>query len=222
MNLNWRIEWLSLVLIAGMFIAAVIVWPNAPDSIPVHWGISGEVDRYGGKFEGLLLTPLMAAGIYLMLLFLPRIDPKRANYERFAGIYRLIRIIMVVFMAGLHGAIIASVFGSGIDIGMTVMIMVGLLLAVLGNYFGKLKPTWFVGIRTPWTLTSDRSWEKTHRLGGKLFVILGLLLAVSGIIGQDWAFYAVFDLLFIMLIFLVVYSYMIWKADPDRRNVLNG
>ncbi|ADJ26985.1 protein of unknown function DUF1648 [Dehalogenimonas lykanthroporepellens BL-DC-9] len=222
MNVNWRIEWLSLALIAGMFIASAVAWPNAPDSIPVHWGITGEPDRYGGKFEGLLLTPIMAIGLYLMLLFLPRIDPKRTNYQRFAGIYRLIRIMMVVFMAGIHGVVLAAVFGYDIDIGMTIMIMAGLLLAVLGNYFGKMKPTWFVGIRTPWTLTSDRSWDRTHRLGGRLFVILGLLLAGAGVIGQEWAFYTVFGLLFVMIIFLVVYSYLIWEADPDRRNGLGG
>lgn len=222
MKLNWRQEWPSLLLIAGMFIATALSWSAAPDSIPVHWGIDGEVDRYGGKFEGLLLMPLLAAGIYLMLLFIPRIDPKRANYERFANVYRIIRIVMLVFMAALHGIIIAAVFGSGIDIGMVIMIMVGLLLAILGNYFGKLKPTWFVGIRTPWTLTSDLSWNKTHRLGGRLFVALGLLLAAAGVIGQDWALYLVFGLLFAMIIFLMIYSYVVWKSDPDRRQGLSG
>ncbi|MDV2988774.1 MAG: SdpI family protein [Dehalogenimonas sp.] len=220
MKLNWRQEWPSLLLIAGMFIATALSWSSAPDSIPVHWGINGEVDRYGGKFEGLMLLPLLAVGIYLMLLFIPRIDPKRTNYERFANVYRIIRIVMLVFMAAIHGAIIAIVLGSGIDISLVVMVIVGLLLAILGNYFGKLKPTWFVGIRTPWTLTSDLSWDKTHRLGGRLFVILGLLLAASGIIGQEWAFYLVFGLMFAMIIYLVIYSYVVWKSDPDRRQGL--
>lgn len=218
MNINWRNEWFSILLIAGMFIASALAWSGAPDSIPVHWGITGEADRYGGKFEGLLLTPIMTVGIYLLLLFIPRIDPRRANYEKFADVYRIIRIVMVVFMAGLHGAIITSVFGADLNIGMAVMVMVGIMLAVLGNYFGKLKPTWFVGIRTPWTLTSELSWNKTHRLGGKLFVALGLLLATTGIIGSEWMFYLVFGLLFLMIIFLVIYSYYIWKSDPDRSN----
>ncbi|TFG46424.1 MAG: SdpI family protein [Dehalococcoidia bacterium] len=220
MKINWRDEWLNLFLIAAMFIAAAVSWSSAADSIPVHWGITGEPDRYGGKFEGLLLIPIITIGIYLMLLFIPRIDPKRTNYERFAGVYCIIRTVMVIFMVALHGAIIASVLGAGIDIGMTVMVMVGIMLAVLGNYFGKLKPTWFVGIRTPWTLTSELSWNKTHRLGGRMFVIIGLLLAAAGIIGQDLVFYLVFSLLLVMIVFLVVYSYFVWKTDPDRRNGL--
>ena len=220
MKITWRSEALNLILMAGMFIASALAWPSAPDSIPVHWDITGQADRFGGKAEGLLLLPAMTFGIYLLLLFIPRIDPKRANYDKFAGVYRIIRTVLVVFMAGLHGVIIASIHGVNLNIGMAVMVMTGIMLAVLGNYFGKLKPTWFVGIRTPWTLTSDLSWTKTHKLGGKIFVVFGLLMALAGIVGQDWFFYTVFGLFFASIALLVVYSYIVWKSDPDRGNGL--
>ena len=220
MKFTWRSEALNLVLMAAMFIASAAVWSSAPDSIPVHWDITGQADRYGGKAEGLLMLPAVTVGLYLLLLFLPRLDPKRANYDKFAGVYRIIRTILVVFMAGLHAVVIASVLGAGIDVGMAVMVMAGLMIAVLGNYFGKLKQTWFVGIRTPWTLSSELSWRKTHQLGGKLFVGFGLLLALAGLIGQDWLFYAAFGLFFASIVFLVVYSFIIWKSDPDRVNGL--
>jgi uncharacterized membrane protein len=220
MKITWRGEALNLILMAAMFILSAVVWPSAPDRIPVHWDITGQVDRFGGKFEGLFLLPLMTIGIYLMLLFLPRLDPKRANYEKFAGVYRIIRTLLVVFMAGLHGVIIASVQGADIDVSMAVMVMVGLMLAVLGNYFGKLKPTWFVGIRTPWTLTSELSWVKTHRLGGKFFVGFGLLLALAGIVGEGWLFLVVMGMFMASIVFLLIYSYLVWKSDPDRGNGL--
>ncbi|MEN8615297.1 SdpI family protein [Dehalogenimonas sp. THU2] len=220
MKITWRSEALSLILILAMFAMSAITWPIAPDSIPIHWDITGQADGFGGKFEGLLLTPLMTVGIYLMLLFIPRIDPKRANYDKFAGVYRIIRTIMVVFMAALHGVIIASIHGVDINVGTAVMVMAGIMLAVLGNYFGKLKPTWFVGIRTPWTLTSDLSWKKTHQLGGKIFVVFGILMALAGIIGQDWFFYVIFGLFFAAIMFLVFYSYIVWKSDPERGNGL--
>ncbi len=220
MKFTLRSEALNLFLLAAMFIAAAVVWPSAPDQIPVHWGLTGEADRYGGKLEGLLLLPVLTAGLYLMLLFLPRLDPKRANYEKFAGVYRIIRTILVVFMAALYGLLIAAIFGSTIDVGMTVMVMAGLMIAVLGNYFGKLKQTWFVGIRTPWTLTSEMSWRKTHQLGGKVFVGFGILLALAGLVGQDWLFITAFGLFFASIIGLVIYSYIVWRADPDRGNGL--
>jgi uncharacterized membrane protein len=218
MKITWRSEALNLFLIAAMFVASAIVYPTAPDTIPVHWGINGEPNGWGGKFEGLFLLPLMTAGIYLLLLFLPKIDPKRANYDKFGGVYRIIRTLIVVFMAGLHGVIIAQIKGVSIDVGMTVIVMVGLMLAVLGNYLGKLKPTWFVGIRTPWTLTSELSWNKTHRLGGRFFVIFGLLLAMAGIIGAEWLFIAVFGLFMASIFYLIVYSYLVWKSDPNKTN----
>lgn len=221
MKVTWRGEALNLVLMATMFIISAASWSSAPDRIPVHWDITGQPDRFGGKFEGLFLLPLMTAGIYLMLLYLPRLDPKRVNYEKFGGVYRIIRTLLVVFMFGLHGVIIAStVHGVPIDVGTAVMVMVGLMLAVLGNYFGKLKPTWFVGIRTPWTLTSELSWVKTHRLGGRVFVVFGLLMALAGIVGEPWLFIGVMGAFLASIIFLLIYSYTVWKADPDRGNGL--
>lgn len=216
MKFTWRSEAFNLILMTAMFITAAIAWPGAPDSIPVHWDISGQVDGYGGKFEGLLLLPLMTIGIYLMLLFIPRIDPKRANYDRFGNVYRVIRTLLVVFMALLYGVIIAFINGISIDVGRVIPVMVGILLAVLGNYFGKLKPTWFVGIRTPWTLTSELSWTKTHKLGGKLFVVFGILLALAGILGQNWLFLVIMGLFLASIVFLLAFSYRIWKSDPNR------
>ncbi|APV43484.1 putative membrane protein [Dehalogenimonas formicexedens] len=218
MKITWRSEALNLFLIAAMFIASAIVYPSAPETVPIHWGLNGEPNGYGGRFEGLFLLPLMTIGIYLLLLVLPKIDPKRANYEKFGGVYRIIRTLLVVFMAGIHGVILASIKGASIDIGMAVMVMVGLMFVVLGNYFGKLKQTWFVGIRTPWTLTSELSWRKTHQLGGKIFVVFGLLLALTGIIRQDWLFFSVFGLFMASIIYLIIYSYLVWKSDPNRTN----
>ncbi|MGE5199863.1 MAG: DUF1648 domain-containing protein, partial [Rhodospirillaceae bacterium] len=102
MKTNWRIELAMLALIACMFAAALVVWPSAPSEIPVHWNAAGQVDRYGGKFEGLLLLPLMALGIYLLLRFLPNIDPGRVNYARFGGAYTAIRAGVLLLMAGIY------------------------------------------------------------------------------------------------------------------------
>lgn len=87
MRTNWRTEWPHWAMLAAMFLLAAVTWRSAPDRLPVHWGLGGEVDRYGGRFEGLLGLPTLALGLYLLLRWLPRIDPGRANYAQFAGAY---------------------------------------------------------------------------------------------------------------------------------------
>ncbi|HEX3722855.1 MAG TPA: DUF1648 domain-containing protein, partial [Nitrolancea sp.] len=99
MRINWRIELPQWIIIAAMFIAAIAIWPTVPSRIPVHWNASGNVDGYGGKVEGLLLLPAIALGIYLLLLFIPRIDPGRANYIQFSGPYLIVRYTVLVLMA---------------------------------------------------------------------------------------------------------------------------
>jgi uncharacterized membrane protein len=216
MKTDWRIELAMLAVIAAMFAAAVAVWPSAPDAIPVHWNVRGEVDRFGGRFEGLLLLPLITLGIYLLLRYVPRIDPLRANYARFAAVYTAIRWAVLLLMAGIYAMIIAWVLHAPIDLSRLVPAAVGVLLVFFGSVLGRVKPNWFVGIRTPWTLSSRRSWERTHRLGGWLFVGLGALLLLSGALGLESLGPVLFGALVAVVIVLVVYSYFVWRGDPGK------
>ena len=218
MKVNWRTEIISLFLIASMFVLAAITWPVVPDSIPVHWGFSGQPDRYGGKFEGLLLLPLISLGIYLLLLFLPRIDPRGGRYQRFAGAYLVIRTVLIAFFVVVYVVSVLWARGMTVDITMIMSLAMGLLFMVIGNYMGKLRPNWFAGIRTPWTLSSVESWNKTHRLGGKVFIAVGLIMAFTSLFQRPWTFLASIGLLIVCSIGLVVYSYYIWRSDPAARS----
>ena len=217
MKSDWRLELGMLLVIAAMFAAAAAVWPSAPDAIPVHWNVSGEVDRYGGRFEGLLLLPLAALVIYLLMRYLPRIDPLRANYARFSGAYTAIRAAVLVLMAGIYGMVIAWVQQKPVDMSKLVPAALGGLFLLLGSVLGKVKPNWFVGIRTPWTLSSARSWERTHRLGGWLFMGLGLLFLLTGVFGLGSAGVGVFGAMLAVVVVLFVYSYFVWRADPEKQ-----
>jgi uncharacterized membrane protein len=217
MKINWRSEIVSLLLIVAMFILATAVWNSMPDSIPVHFGLDGQPDRYGGKFEGLLSMPLTASGLYLLFFFLPRIDPRGERYSRFTGAYTVIRTAVIALLSSVQVVIILQAKGVAVDVSTIVTLSMGLLFVVLGNYMGKIRPNWFVGIRTPWTLSSEESWNKTHRLGGKLFVILGLLIAASSLLQKPWVLLAGVGLLLVCTVILSIYSYLIWKADPSAR-----
>ena len=219
MRTKLRIEVVQWAIIGAMFLLAAVVWPSAPDRIPVHWGLSGEPDRYGGKIEGLLLIPLITLGVYLMMLLLPKLDPRRANYALFEGAYGVLRLSTVVFLALIYGLILLWVRGFELDVAVVVPVLVGGLLVVIGNLLGKIRPNWFVGVKTPWTLSSSRSWVKTRRMAGWTFVLLGMAMVVLGFAGPadpGWALVTLVVAPLGSVLWLFVYSYLVWRSDPEK------
>lgn len=211
----WEI--FQLALIAAMFVVAAVRWGSVPDQIPVHWNAAGEVDGYGGKFVGLLLLPIITAALYPLLRYIPRIDPARRNYESFAGTYLLVRVLITVYMAFIFVVTNLAIGNEEtIPVGDLVIGSVGVLFIILGGAMGKFRPNWFAGIRTPWTLTSKRSWMRTHRLGGRIFIATGLATMVGAVVGGEWAVYAMFIVMLPGIVFLFAYSYFVWRDDPDK------
>lgn len=216
MRTNWRTEWPHWALLAAMFLGAAIAWPWVPERLPVHWNAAGEVDRYGGRFEGLLLMPTLALGLYFLLRYLPRLDPGRANYALFEGAYAVIRLATLGVLAAIYGIVLLAALGRPVDVARLAPVLAGALLVVLGGLLGKVRPTWFVGIRTPWTLSSKRSWGKTHRLGGWLFIADGLLLIAAGAARSELLSVLALAAIGSSLLALWVYSYLVWRGDDDR------
>jgi uncharacterized membrane protein len=209
------------MLIAAMFVLGAVSWPSAPDQVPVHWGFSGQPDRYGGKFEGLLLLPATMLFIYLLMLLLPYVDPRRANYARFRGAYLVMRVATLVFLALIYGFVLLWIGGIRVEPSV-ILALVGGLLVVLGIPMHKVRPNWFVGIRTPWTLFSELSWRKTHRLGGWFLALTGLAFMISGLVGSPTAFRVALIFLVAGILFLFVYSYFVWRADPEKSSRRNS
>ena len=187
MKIAWKIEVPQWLVLAAMFIGAAVSWSHAPDRIPVHWNLSGQADRYGGRVEGLLLMPLVASGIYLLMLVLPRIDPGRANYARFRGAYSAIRITVLAIFAVFYGMTQAWIWTGHVSLTLAAPLTMGIVLVILGSLLGKIRPNWFVGIRTPWTLSSKVSWVRTHRAGGWLFILVGLVTIVASFVSSRTA-----------------------------------
>ncbi len=172
---------------------------------------------YGGKFVGLLLVPIMTAALYPLLKYLPRIDPASRNYETFAGTYLLVRVLLTVYLAFIYVVLNLAIGNEEtFPVGELIVSAVGVLFIILGSVMGKFRPNWFAGIRTPWTLTSKKSWVMTHRLGGRVFIAAGVATMFGALIGGEWAFYAMFIVLIPGVIYLFVYSYLVWRDDPDK------
>jgi len=207
---------LSWALVGAMFIAAGLAWPALPDSIPVHWNVTGEVNRYGGKFEGLLLLPIITLAVLVGLTLLPRIDPRRERYAEFHGALALFKLLIVAFLAAVYAIILAAAFGASLNMTRVVLPLVGVLLIGLGAMIDQVRPNWFVGIRTPWTLSSERSWSATHRAGRWVFIAMGAAFVLAGVVGTALAVYLALVLVVAGVAGLVVYSYLVWRQDPGR------
>ena len=204
------------IIILAPIVFMLFNWADLPDKMPVHWNIHGEIDRYGSKF----LLPVFLIGIYLLMLILPSIDPRKKNYELFSGIYYGIRIAIVSFFSIINFIVVLSGLGVKINIEKIIVPGVFILFLILGNYMGNLKMNWFLGIKTPWTLSSENVWRKTHFLAAKLWFWLSLIgFILSFILGEKLLFIIVIILVGIMSLVPVVYSYIIFKNEKNKNDI---
>jgi uncharacterized membrane protein len=216
----------SILIVSGiatLLMLAVSGWAwgqiPADAQIPIHWGRTGEADGYASKEVGLLLMPLMALGIGALLAFIPRIDPRRTNILRSQPAYRAIAYAVLLLLVALHAAAVVAATGREVDMARIVAVGVGLLFVIVGNYLGKTRSSWFFGIRTPWTLSSERSWALTHRLGGYLFAAFGLVLVVIGFVNPEWLAWVILPGLAVVVGVPVAYSYLVWREDNSRQRM---
>jgi uncharacterized membrane protein len=214
---DWRFELPQLLVLAATWIAAAVSWPTAPDRIPVHWNIEGEIDRHGGKLEGLLLLPLLCLVFYLLLYFLPRIDPGRANYPQFKTAYGVIRLAVMLVFGAITAMMHLTMRGVAVDVGRMLPLVLGVMFLLLGGVLGKVRPNWFVGVRTPWTLSSKTAWVRTHRIGGGAFMLAGLVVIAASLLSARAAFFALITTLPGVALGLVAYSYFAWRDSDDKQ-----
>ncbi len=173
-------EWISWLVMILVIAIAVWAYPQLPEIVPSHWGIDGKVDGYSSRLTHTLLFPGITIGLYLLFLALPYIEPRREHFIKSWPFYQMIRNLMMVFMGFMFGITTwAGISEQPVQIGTIVPAMVGVLFIFIGNYLSQVKSNFFMGIRTPWTLSSDEVWRKTHIVGGYSFVISGLLFLAS-------------------------------------------
>jgi uncharacterized membrane protein len=178
-----RSDWPSYFAIGISIIVGIIVYPRLPDRIPVHFNIEGQVDNYADKsIFSVFFLPMISIGTYLLMGLLPKIDPRKANYDDFQTSYCLIRNAIIFFLSALSLFITAYSLGYAIAIDRLVVAGVGATFVVIGNVLGKIKPNYFVGIRLPWTLHNDEVWRLVHRFSARIFVAEGFILILSTIV----------------------------------------
>lgn len=206
--------WILALLPLAVFL---ILYARLPETVPIHWNAAGEIDGYGSKLTAgvlFLITPALA----LMFQFLPKIDPKKQNYEKFSKYYDYFAIFMMVFMGIVNLITLSEAFKPGkLSVDTVISVLVSVMFIFFGNAMGKIKHNYFVGIKTPWTIADPDVWNKTHRIGGIIWVVLGILCLITTFISPI-AFIAV------MLIgalgstaYLFIMSYIWFKRKNDSQ-----
>lgn len=206
-----RLVWANVLL---AWVASLLALPWAPARVPSHWNAAGQIDQTLPRLPGLFLLPLVITLLAGMFLLLPRIDPLRRNYAAFSPAYALLRLGMILFLSLLHLAILAIMIGWSFNLVRLITVLYGVLFIVVGNVLGKLRPNWFVGIRTPWTLMSPDVWTATHRVVGRLQVVLGLIVLFAGLaLPQRTYLPAILSSVVSLSAVAFGYSYWAWRSE---------
>jgi uncharacterized membrane protein len=201
-------------MIAGATLAGLLLWNRLPDQMASHWNINDQVDGYMPKIWGVFMLPLITLGMFALFLVIPSIDPLKANIAQFRESFNLFIVLMVAFMVYLYGLTLAWNLGyTNLRIGGALLPALGMLFIFIGFMMRQAKRNFFIGIRTPWTLSSDTVWNETHRVGAILFMISGVLALIGGFFGGMTAFWMMFVPIIGSTIFLLIYSYVLYRRE---------
>lgn len=209
-------RWYPALLVVLTFAASIFAYPRLPDRVPTHWNIHGQVDAYGSRWIATFLIPGMLIALWGLLRVLPRIDPRRENYASMQGTYDLVVNVTLTLLAVVHFVVLGAVMGAPISIGRVVPAIIGGALVIIGKVLPRARPNWWFGIRTPWTLSNDRVWERTHHVGGYVMMVVGVLAILASVLDLTIASVAVGIAAGALGLGLIAYSYFAWKQETSR------
>jgi uncharacterized membrane protein len=209
-----RIEVLSFLIVVATFVAGVLVYPSLPERIASHWGAGDQVNGYMGKFWGVFLLPIIMLVISFIFLIIPRVDPKKQNIEKFSKYFNMFILAFLLFFSYIYSLTIFWNLGYRFPLFQFMVPALAFLFFVVGIMIKHAEPNWSIGIRTPWTLSSENVWYKTHKLGGKLFQA-SAVISLLGITMPRYSAWFVLLPIIISAIFLVLYSYLEYRKEQN-------
>ena len=205
-----------LIMLIGATATGLLLWDRLPEQMASHWNLNDEADGSMSKFWGVFMVPLITLAMLVLFLVIPSIDPLKANIAQFRESFNLFIVLMVAFMLYIYGLTLAWNLGyTDFRMSASMLPAIGLLFIFIGFMLRQAKRNFFIGIRTPWTLSSDRVWEKTHQVGSILFMLAGALAVFGSFFGGATALWMVMIPIFGSTIFLVIYSYVLYKQETN-------
>lgn len=204
---------LAIAIAPLLFLAAI--WNSLPEQVPMHWGADGQINRWGSKWSVWMLPVIVSLPVYLLLKYAPKIDPKR-NFEAMSDSYRKLRFILGIALSAIVCQLIYSTWKVA-PMSNLLLLIIAALIAAIGNYLGTVKPNYFIGIRTPWTLENAENWRKTHRFASKS-MFLGGIVAILAILflPKKWVLPAFMGLVLTGSLLPVVYSFFIYQKGRNQ------
>ena len=207
---------IALGVVVLMFAMGILAYPYLPDSMPSHWNAKGEVDKHMDKLWGTFLFPFIAVFIVILFKYLPRIDPLKKNYKDFEREYKL--MINVITFYFFYVMLLVVSFGLGYEFSMNFAMIPGMavLFYTIGIIMEKAKRNWFVGIRTPWTMSSDKVWKKTHIKAAIVFKASALVMLLGFFFEKQIVFFILIPTL-LGSAYLILYSYLEYRKEKKEK-----
>ncbi|MFA6171479.1 MAG: DUF1648 domain-containing protein [Patescibacteria group bacterium] len=208
-------EFISLLIVILSFIVSWYFYPALPEKAASHWNAQGEVNGYVSKFWGAFLMPIIGAAVYIIFLLIPRIDPRRENIQKFRSYFDGFIVLLLLFFFYLHGLTLAWNLGSNFDMVVMLIPAFFVLFFYVGVMLRHAEMNWTIGIRTPWTLSSEKVWKKTHLLGGRLFQ-LSAIISLIGILFPNQAIWLLLIPIIASALGLFAYSYFLYRREEIK------
>lgn len=207
-------ELVLLMIAFSPTIGALVLYKQLPDTMATHFGVHNEVNGTMSKQTAIMLTAIIGL-VPFLLLAVRRFDPRLINEAKFSIAFQVIRYCLALLLAISGWSIVTYNLGYTMDIRKIVFIALAVLFLVTGNYLSIIKPNYMMGIRTPWTLTDDENWRKTHRLGGPVMVIGGLIILVAAFLPITVSIIVFIGTMAIITFVPIGYSFILFIRKRD-------
>lgn len=209
-------EIIPCLLIITSILASFYFYSRFPARVATHWGFNGEPNGWSGSLFAAFFLPIINLAMYLLLLFVPLLDPKKDRYAEFSRAYHIFKAMIVAILTFLYFLVGFNGLGYNAPVGTITPILIGVMFIVIGNYFAKFKSNWTIGMRNMWTLSSEIVWNKTNRLAGKLFILGGLIIMLMPLWPDAWRAPLLIAIVAGLVLAPNIYSYFIYKAEKLR------
>jgi uncharacterized membrane protein len=183
-------SWYPLLVVIASVAMSAAAYPRLPERVPVHWGVSGAPDRWGHRAEAAVFLPMVIAAMWGLLRVLPKLDPRASNFAKMRGTYDFSVNAILTMILVVHALALAAGLGYVVSIVPISLALVGALFVALGNVLPRARPNWWFGVRTPWTLSNDRVWARTHRVGGYVMTAAGIVILAAAALPGTWPYAA--------------------------------
>ncbi|MED3728281.1 SdpI family protein [Priestia filamentosa] len=204
-----------LIIMSLSILCWVILYNKLPSQIPMQWGVDGNVNSYAPKLQAAFTHNGILLFLYAVLVLSPKMDPRKQNYQKFSRSYRIITLAIMLVLFLLNISVLLASLGYNLNVTTITPILVGILFIILGNYMQTVKPNFFIGIRTAWTLSNEQVWRKTHRLGSKLFILGGLLFFVTPFLPEQLLFPLIISIILAVVLIPTLYSYVQYRKITE-------